>query len=262
MTDYDYTHILRSNFIKNNLPIGEQLAYQILLSILRMDQNFHYENINLINEKNVAPPIDFEFSTPFLYPDKLNEHQKYYNRYKDSIQIPDKDDESDILGRFIEQQTGIKIANKIRSNIEVIVEMYPHIVYKFIDILEKLIIDLPNLKLNDPDNFIDDLNSDYWEIGDALYKKKNHAQYLLLKDQIHLEEIDKEKVFEMISNEILEFCNQFCMVLKIYLVCYENGIKDLEYLTYDKIYTSLNINTNDKIIGADLSSKQMIFTKK
>ena len=66
----------------------------------------------------------------------------------------------------------------------------------------------------------------------------------------------------MISNEILEFCNQFCMVLKIYLVCYENGIKDLEYLTYDKIYTSLNINTNDKIIGADLSSKQMIFTKK
>ena len=64
--------ILESDFIKNNKEIGEGLAYQILLSVLREDQNFHYENINFTFKNNhllLEPPIDFEFSTPFLYPD-------------------------------------------------------------------------------------------------------------------------------------------------------------------------------------------------
>ena len=76
MKNYDYSKILQSSFVRNNKRIGEQLSYQILLSILRQDQNFHYENVNFYKEDMVVtPPIDFEFSTPFLYPDKPNQYK-------------------------------------------------------------------------------------------------------------------------------------------------------------------------------------------
>ena len=84
MCNYDYTKILQSNFIKNNKEMGEDLAYQILLSILRQDQNFHYENVNFLSKDNnliLTPPIDFEFSTPFLYPDNINKYQEEQNKY-------------------------------------------------------------------------------------------------------------------------------------------------------------------------------------
>ena len=93
MKNYDYTKILLSNFINKNKYIGEEIAYQILLSMLRQDQNFHYENMNFIKTEkslSVAPPIDFEFSTPFLYPDKDDKYEyeksgygrsRYYGRF-------------------------------------------------------------------------------------------------------------------------------------------------------------------------------------
>ena len=61
MKNYDYTSILSAKFIKSNKEIGEGLTLQILLSVLRQDQNFHYENINFYEENlSLAPPIDFE----------------------------------------------------------------------------------------------------------------------------------------------------------------------------------------------------------
>ena len=95
MKNYDYSEILSSDFIKTNKEIGEDLAQQILLSILRQDQNFHYENINFISNgksEEIAPPIDFEFSTPFLYPDKQEDYQCEQERYKKGLTIKYEED--------------------------------------------------------------------------------------------------------------------------------------------------------------------------
>ena len=51
---------------------------------------------------------------------------------------------------------------------------------------EKLIEDLPNIVLTDPDNYIGPLNSDYWEVGHAFYKDKDlliRISILLLDDE-------------------------------------------------------------------------------
>lgn len=119
MMNYDYTKILESNFIKNNKEIGAGLAYQILLSMLRQDQNFHYENVNFIldgDTLSLAPPIDFEFSTPFLYPDirRLNLFEK--EKYIDALKIVDGNDKSNTINSFL-ISLGLKTPNTLRGNL-------------------------------------------------------------------------------------------------------------------------------------------------
>ena len=41
---YNYSDILRSTFFTERKDLGEQLAEQILCSLLRRDDNYHYEN--------------------------------------------------------------------------------------------------------------------------------------------------------------------------------------------------------------------------
>ena len=66
---YDYTSILNSPVFQDNRALGSSLAYQILLSLLKNDLNFHYENVAFITKSgqitSLAPPIDHEFSLPF-----------------------------------------------------------------------------------------------------------------------------------------------------------------------------------------------------
>ena len=49
---YDYENILKSIFFTERKDLGEQLAEQILCSILRRDDNYHYENVSLIKKDN------------------------------------------------------------------------------------------------------------------------------------------------------------------------------------------------------------------
>lgn len=42
---YDYSMIFDSKLMRENKKLSQQLATQILLSLLRLDQNYHYENI-------------------------------------------------------------------------------------------------------------------------------------------------------------------------------------------------------------------------
>ena len=153
MMNYDYTKILNSEFIKNNREIGEGLAYQILLSMLRQDQNFHYENVNFIldgNDFKLAPPIDFEFSTPFLYPDlpKLNEYEK--EKYIAGINIVEKDENMDSINSFL-RNLGLKAlgddVSKLKKNICFIIRNYPNVVLKFIQNLDVLNNEILLLKL-------------------------------------------------------------------------------------------------------------------
>ena len=45
---YDYTEILEADYFQTHRGIAEDLAMQILISVLKGDQNYHYENIAFV----------------------------------------------------------------------------------------------------------------------------------------------------------------------------------------------------------------------
>ena len=42
---YDYRDIFESEFFQKHEDLAEQLAMQVLISVLKGDQNYHYENV-------------------------------------------------------------------------------------------------------------------------------------------------------------------------------------------------------------------------
>lgn len=155
MIDYDYTHILDSNFVKNNPKIGEELSYQILLSILRQDQNFHYENINFFKTKDglvVTPPIDFEYSTPFIYPDDDDQYYHMQLNYSNHLKIKYERNEIDILREKLFPKSMRSLF--LKQNIIHILKNYPQVMEQFIKNLEQFIVEIPYILLNDVENFV------------------------------------------------------------------------------------------------------------
>ena len=68
---YDYTEILEADYFQIHRGIAEDLAMQILISVLKGDQNYHYENIAFVCDASgqilrLAPMIDHEFSTCYV----------------------------------------------------------------------------------------------------------------------------------------------------------------------------------------------------
>ncbi|MDE6292477.1 MAG: hypothetical protein K2L98_02215, partial [Bacilli bacterium] len=68
-TYYDYSFFFASELLKGHSELATEISRQILYSILRGDQNYHYVNVSFIYEgdnlKRVAMPIDHEFSSIF-----------------------------------------------------------------------------------------------------------------------------------------------------------------------------------------------------
>lgn len=255
---YDYTNILSSTFFQNNKENGEKLAYQILLSILREDQNYHYENVLLKETKagyEVTSPIDFEFSTPFLYPDQINSYNSLQENYRNCIFIEyDIDPEYFVVLDALQKITGISAVDANKKNIILIVKLYPELVKKFIKQVEKLIEDLPNIKLADPDNFIGPLGSDNWLIGHAQYKENKPEQAEELKAVMKLKTIDKEATFNRIITDVLDFSKYFVMLLKTYLLSHYIGIEDLERLTVKELLEKLHIDKDFTISDINIDT--------
>lgn len=87
---YDYTEILESTYFQTHQDLAEELAMQILVSVLKGDQNYHYENIAFVcNESGeilrMAPMIDHEFSTYFMFPDSMGQHMYWFGELERSI---------------------------------------------------------------------------------------------------------------------------------------------------------------------------------
>ena len=264
MQNYDYTKILLSSFIKENKEIGEGLAYQILLSILRQDQNFHYENVNFIYKEKLvlAPPIDFEFSTPFLYPDNKAKYNYEKEKYIKSLEIKNEEDDMDKILGEIKLKLGFDLCGILTKNICLIVKMYPGVVLKFIKNIDKLVDELPEIIINDPDNYIGCVNSDYWEAGHALFKDNDLEGYKQLKETIKLGPINKEEIFNRISTDVLSFSMFFRLLLKIYLFSYYNGIDNLENLTIKQLLNKLNIEDDVIIEDIDVNIKELKLSKR
>ena len=90
MMFYDYTDIFMSDFFEEHESIACDLARHVLVSVLKGDQNYHYENVAFICDEDdrifrLAPMIDHEFSTYFMFPDNLKEHFYWLNELEKSI---------------------------------------------------------------------------------------------------------------------------------------------------------------------------------
>ncbi len=106
---YDYTEILEADYFQKNRENAEDLVMQILISVLKGDQNYHYENIAFVcNESGeilrMAPMIDHEFSTYFMFPDSMGQHMYWFGELERSIEGREiRADEYDWLVNYMER---------------------------------------------------------------------------------------------------------------------------------------------------------------
>lgn len=202
MKFYDYTFIFDSKLMKENDELARKLAMQILLSILKIDQNYHYEN-PLFYEKNgiitgIAPMIDHEFSTMFLYPEDKKLNKKYFEAGIDSLVMP-KNNPDDIF-------TGLRYeAFATHSkNLDVIVSKYPEAVVEFLENLKCFLKDFSEkpLLLED-NNYIMPFNSNNFMIGHAMYKENNIEKANQLRNELDQYYPNIEEISNRVHNLVL-----------------------------------------------------------
>ncbi len=206
MKFYDYTFIFDSKLMKENESLSRKLATQILLSILKIDQNYHYEN-PLFYEKDgiitdIAPMIDHEFSTMFLFPEDENENVKHFNSGIESLVMP-KNDPSDI---FV--QLRYEAFATFSKNLDIIIERYPETAEKFLENLNCFIRDFQKEPLLfENHNYITPFNSSNFMIGHALYKENDIEKANKLRNRLEqyypsIEEISSKIYLQVLTSSI------------------------------------------------------------
>ncbi len=206
---YDYTFFFETELVKHNPEIGKFIAESILYSMLRADQNFHYENISFITEndniKRFCQTLDHEFSTMFLFLDDQSNHIDYLQNYERSI-ISEYNGNtlSEIIYQELPPELKYKLASKNYLNIKKITELYPDLVESFINKLNAMIEYLKGNPIYLEDNgYAIPFNSDYWKIGHARYKDKDEEEAKKLESEIELTFITPESVSGNINQEII-----------------------------------------------------------
>ena len=192
---YDYTNILKSDFFKNNVKLAKQLSFQILISILKGDINYHYENVSIIFKDgkpiSVAPMIDHEFSYFFNCLDYVSRNIEFQYQILNAINGE---------GSLNEQMQSINI----KKNLDYIIETYPDVAIQFLDSLEKLKHDLKYNIIRIPDgNYIDPFSSDDYLIGIARYKENDERKATFLENLIEKNEININNFSKSLNMKIL-----------------------------------------------------------
>lgn len=185
---YSYSDIFDSKLIKENQVLAESLAFQVLLSILKLDQNYHYENILFRvsnNEiKSVAPMIDHEFSTMFLYLDNLLMNKVRFNNALKSLTA--SNNTSDIMELLWYESFAT-----LSKNLDVIVSRYKDVAILFLERLKYFIKELKEEPIIlENNNYLTPFNSDNYKIGHALFK--DHDLKRAYKLQGELEQYSPE----------------------------------------------------------------------
>lgn len=206
---YDYRMFFDTQIMKDDPELAKKLATQILLSILRLDQNYHYENVLFYEQGgklvDIASPIDHEFSTMFLYPDDKQRNQRRLKSAIRSIKITPYHPE-DIFRPLKYEAFG-----KLAKNIDKIVEQYPETATEFLEKLKVFINDLKQEPIIlENHGYLVPFNSNNYQIGHALYKENNPIQARRLQETIpqhtpNLEEMSNEVYKEtLLSSKTLE----------------------------------------------------------
>ena len=208
---YDYTQILESDYFQKHTDMAEELAMQILISILKGDQNYHYENVAFICNGTgkilrLAPMLDHEFSTYFMFPDSWERHIYCLKELERSIEGDEvQPKEYAWIKNVKEREMTEKSAVCLNRNLLYIKEHYPKICEKF---LEKLKILEYDLKQNEKLFYIQKsaeypshANSNAYLIGKARYRDHDEekAEFYEKRYGMNAEEID----FKVINIRII-----------------------------------------------------------
>ena len=194
MMFYDYTDILEASYFQTHKDMAEQLAMQILVSMLKGDQNYHYENIAFVCNKKgeilrLAPMIDHEFSTYFMFPDNSAQHMYWYSELIRSMEGHEVQDyEYDCLKNPKERQMMEKSAVCLHKNLVYIKEHYPEVTGKFLEKLNCLKHDLEEnpspFYLQENIEYPGTANSYAYMSGKARYKDHDEEKAKLLEENI------------------------------------------------------------------------------
>lgn len=205
MLFYDFTNIFESEFIQKNAKLGEELAMQVLISILKGDQNYHYENVAFIcNEKKevlrLAPMIDHEFSTMFLFPDDIKRNLFFFAELLGSIE--GRKEEEDIkITNETERQLVIQSSQNLNKNICYISSHYPNVAASFMKKVEIFEKELDEIRLCD-EGYLFPCNSEEYRIGRARYKEKDEEKARGLEESMTYEEVDLTLVEANMKSQI------------------------------------------------------------
>lgn len=211
---YDYTEILESDYFQTHPELAEELVMQILISILKGDQNYHYENIAFVCGEDdkilrLAPMIDHEFSTYFMFPDSMPRQMYWFEQLARSIQGEKvQPGEFDYLTNETERHLMEKSATCLHKNLVYIREHYPEVCRIFLEKLSSLEKDLKEKKerfeLEKAPGYPDTANSDAYLIGKARYKDHDEekarayeAKYGGKEKTINFEVVNSVSVYEI-----------------------------------------------------------------
>lgn len=211
---YDYTTIFEATYFQEHPQIAKELAMQVLLSILKGDQNYHYENVAFLcgadgEIHGMAPMIDHEFSTYFMFPDSMPRQMYWFEQLARSIQGDEvQRGEFDYLTKETERHLMEKSATCLHKNLVYIREHYPKVCAAFLEDLSRLENDLKEEKelfeLEKGPGYPDTANSDAYLIGKARYKdhdeeraREYEAKYSGKEKQINFEVVNSVAVYEI-----------------------------------------------------------------
>lgn len=186
---YDFTAIFASDFFQQHRDMAEQLAMQVLISIVKGDQNYHYENVAFLCRESaggeeilgLAPMIDHEFSTYYLFPDHFAQRTYALDELQRSIGgAPVGKDEYAFLTDETERRLMEASAVALHHNLIYIKENYPDVTRSFLEKLTYFETDLKEhrewFKLQKNPEYPAAANSFAFKIGMARYKEKDEEK--------------------------------------------------------------------------------------
>ena len=223
---YDYTEILEADYFQTHRGIAEDLAMQILISVLKGDQNYHYENIAFVCDASgqilrLAPMIDHEFSTCFMFPDNLSRHNYWFGELQRSIEgKPVQPDEYKDFPNEKERRLMEKSATCLHRNLVYIKEHYPEVTASFLENVSRLKSDLLQKResffIRKAKDYPDHANSDAYRIGKARYKDHDEEKAAAFEKQYGGEgkEISFDLMNCLINYEVQEIIEQMEKILR------------------------------------------------
>ena len=222
---YDYRDIFQSDFFQKHEDLAEQLAMQVLISVLKGDQNYHYENVAFLCDKDgeiisLAPMIDHEFSTYFMFPDDVSRHVYWLMELSKSIRGWEvRPGEYDNFKNPEERKLMEKSATCIHKNLLYIKKHYPKVTEEFLNRAEKLKTALTqapkDFLLQGNPEYPDSADSGAWLIGKARYKDQDEEKARAYEAEFYGKEkkIDFHDVSISAINEISSILSQMEEVL-------------------------------------------------
>lgn len=198
---YDFVPIFRSELFMERRDLAEQLAMQILESMLVGNENFHYENVAFIcdqdgNVLRLCPPLDNEFSLYFLFPDDLERQMTFFRIHLQGI-----------LGNALDEDDALTKSSFLFENLQYIHIFFPQVVEAFVKGLQRLQKDLTDeLLLQELEASLDEqsisCDSCAWRVGRARYHDKDEIAAQRYERQLHTTEVDLKVFWRTLSAQL------------------------------------------------------------